>query len=583
MAHETFSQTQEPDSTHSGPLEHQNAVDTLEAQIEQENDADLLDWEPPPSSGGRFAGMRNLLLGLGIGFAIAMVGARANAPQKKDAPAVAPQTTAASQTVTVGSVESNSIDRTLEATGTVHANDLVPVMPKAMGLQIVEVLVDEGDYVEAGQVLAVLDDSILQSQIDRANSQVTSANSTVAQAEAGVLQAQSARQELEAAIVQAEAGILQAQAERQAAEAGVQQAQAAVEQAQAGIGQAQAGVEQAQANLERSRAKLNQAQREFDRYQNLADQGAISQQQRDFRQTDVFTAEEDVRVAEANLAAAYTQVTNAQAGVANAQAGVANARSQVENAASRELNARANVESVRAKLNSQDANILASQANVDNARAGVEGNRASMAQIETQLEQTIVRAPQSGTISKRMAQVGDVTSNSGKLFEMIRDSQLELHIQVPETQLPQVQPADSVRITSDADAKIRVQGTVREISPTIDPQTRMATVKVDLPADDALRPGMFLRAAITTNSVSGLTIPAPAVLPQPDGGAIVYKLAADNTVTAQPVKVGKVTGKSGEDLANARVEVISGLALNDRIVVKGAGYLKDGDRVKVSP
>lgn len=581
MAHETFSQTQEPDSTPPQSPEIQETVESLEAQLEHEND-EILDWEPPPAAPGRFALWRNLLLGVGIGVAIAMVGARANTPQKKEAPPVTPQTATASQTVTVASVESNSIDRTLEATGTVHANDLVPVMPKAMGLQIVEVLVDEGDYVQAGQVLAVLDDSILQSQIDRAQSQVTSANSTVAQAEAGVQQAQSTRQELEAAIAQAEAGILQAQAERQAAEAGVQQAQAAVEQARAGIGQAQAGVEQAQANLERSKARLDQAQREFDRYQNLADQGAISQQQRDFRQTDVFTAEEDVRVAEANLAAAYTQVTNAEAGVANAQAGVANARSQVENAASRELNARANVESARAKLNSQDANILASQANVDSARAGVEGNRASMAQIETQLEQTIVRAPQSGTISKRMAQVGDVTSNAGKLFEMIRDSQLELHVQVPETQLPQVQPGDSVRITSDADAKIRVQGTVREISPTIDPQTRMATVKVDLPSEDALRPGMFLRSTITTNSVSGLTIPAAAVLPQPDGGAIVYKLAADNTVTAQPVQVGKVTGKSTEDLANAKVEVTKGLELGDRIVVKGAGYLKDGDLVRVS-
>jgi HlyD family secretion protein len=582
MAHQAFSETQEPDPTPPQSLEIQNTIETVEAQLEREY-RDQLDWEPPPpSSPNRFAGLRNLLIGLGIGFTIALVGARANNPEKKEDPPAIPQTTAAAQTVTVAAVEAASVDRTLDATGTVYANDMLPILPKAMGLQIVEVLVDEGDYVEAGQVLAVLDDSVLQTQIDRAQSQVTSANSSVAQAQAGVEQAQSTRQEVEAAIAQAEAGILQAQAERAAAEAGVEQAQAAVAQARAGIGQAQAGVAQAKANVERSKAGLEQAQREFDRYRNLANSGAISQQERDFRQTDVLTAQEDVQVAQANLAAAYTQVSNAEAQVANAEAGVTNARAQVENAASRELNARANVESATAKLESQDANIRASQANVDNARAGVQSDQASVAQIETQLEQTWVRAPQSGIIATRMARVGDVTSNSDKLFEIIRDAQLELLLQVPETQLPQVQPGDTVRISSDADAQIRVRGTVREIAPTIDPKTRMATVKVDLPNDDTLRPGMFLKATITTHSTSGLTIPASAVLPQPDGQKIVYKLAADNTVTAQPVEVGEVTGKSTEDLAKTKVEVKSGLELADRIVVKGAGYLKEGDRVKVS-
>ncbi|MGB6166205.1 MAG: efflux RND transporter periplasmic adaptor subunit [Geitlerinemataceae cyanobacterium] len=596
VPYDAFSETQDPNTTAPQSAELQETLETLEAQLEPEND-DRANWETAQrSSPSRFAGWRNLLLGLGIGFTIAFVGARANNPQKKEAAPVTPQTTAAAQTVTVGAVEADSVDRTLDATGTVYANDMLPILPQATGLQIVEVLVDEGDYVEAGEVLAVLDDSVLQTQIDRAQSQVTSANSGVAQAQAGVEQAQSTRGEVEAAIAIAEAGILQAGAERAAAEAGVEQARAAVEQAEAGVEQARAGVEQAragiaqnQASVDRAQAGLEQAQREFDRYRNLADSGAISRQELDFRQTDVFTAQEDLRVAQANLAAAYTQVSNAEAGVAsaqaavtNAQAAVTNARAQVENAKSRELNARANVDSARAKLDSQDANIRASQANVDNARAGVLGERASVSQIETQLEQTLVRAPQSGVIATRMARVGDVTGNSGKLFEIIRDARLELRAQVPETQLPQVKPGDVVRISSDADAGIRLRGTVREIAPTIDPQTRMATVEIDLPDDEALRPGMFLKATITTNSVSGLTIPAAAVLPQPDGGAIVYKLAADNTVTAQSVEVGEVTGKSSEDLANAKVEVKSGLELSDRIVVKGAGYVKDGDRVKVS-
>jgi multidrug efflux pump subunit AcrA (membrane-fusion protein) len=74
----------------------------------------------------------------------------------------------------------------------------------------------------------------------------------------------------------------------------------------------------------------------------------------------------------------------------------------------------------------------------------------------------------------------------------------------------------------------------------------------------------------------GLAIPAKAVLPQPDGTAIAYRLNPDNTVSAQRVEVGKV-------LPDGRVEVRSGLQAGQGVVVKGGPYLKDGDRVRVMP
>lgn len=50
-----------------------------------------------------------------------------------------------------------------------------------------------------------------------------------------------------------------------------------------------------------------------------------------------------------------------------------------------------------------------------------------------------------------------------------------------------------VKITFDVDRRINVQGTVREIAPLIDPQTRQATVKINLPQNSAIRSGLFLR------------------------------------------------------------------------------------------
>ena len=91
---------------------------------------------------------------------------------------------APSMSVTVAPVELAKVERTLDATGSVVAFDLLPVLPQANGLQIQQVLVDEGDRVTIGQVMAVLDDSVLKSQINQAKSQVQSARSEVEQRKA---------------------------------------------------------------------------------------------------------------------------------------------------------------------------------------------------------------------------------------------------------------------------------------------------------------------------------------------------------------------------------------------------------------
>jgi len=83
---------------------------------------------------------------------------------------------------------------------------------------------------------------------------------------------------------------------------------------------------------------------------------------------------------------------------------------------------------------------------------------------------------------------------------------------------------------------------------------------------------MFARAAITSTTVAGLTVPAKAVQPQPDGSAL-YSCYRVRT-KAQPVEVGKFSVVEGWKL--------EGFETCDRVVVAGAGYLKDGDHVRCS-
>jgi multidrug efflux pump subunit AcrA (membrane-fusion protein) len=85
---------------------------------------------------------------------------------------------------------------------------------------------------------------------------------------------------------------------------------------------------------------------------------------------------------------------------------------------------------------------------------------------------------------------------------------------------------------------------------------------------------MFARAAITTTTTTGVTVPSKAVLPQPDGSAIVFLLSGEDNVQARKVEVGEVANGSS-------VEIKKGLQSGDRVVVDGAGFLKDGDRVRI--
>jgi HlyD family secretion protein len=530
-------------------------------------------WEPeeaeaPPSKGLRWPTM---LAGAGIGVAATLLAVHLSAGQKSARPAAtAPAATqqATAQTVTVAPVESAEVAQTLEATGTVAVYDLLPVLPQANGLQIKQVLVKEGDAVEKGQVMAVLDDSVLRSQIAAAVAKVQSANSTVEQAEAQVLQAQSTQKEAEAGVQQAVAGVEKAVAD-------LAQVKTGVGQAGAGVQQAVAGVEQARAGIASAKAKLDQAQREVNRSQNLASQGVISQQDLEKRKTERETAVQDLNKANSDLNKALQEQNKAAEEVRSANAKVVNAQANISTA-------QAAASSARAKVNTAATTVTSARANVSNNAANVRSNDAQVQQLQTQLEQTIVRAPDSGTVAERIGRVGDVSTGSQKLFSIIRGDKLELQLKVPESQLAQVRPGTAVQITSDSDKRIKLSGTVRDISPLVDPQNRQATVKIDLPSSEFLRSGMFLRASISTDTAQGLKVPARAILPQSDGSSIVYKLVGEDKVQAQPVVVGEITGGAVGDLTSAKVQIKKGLKAGDRVVVAGAGYLKDGDRVKVS-
>ena len=417
-------------------------------------DSAVMDTMPKRSP---LAGMRGIVIGLLLGVGISLVGGRLlSRPSSDPTPASsdsAADTTAIS--VTVQQVQSAEIQQSLRATGTVQAFDLLQISPQVGGLQIREVRAREGDQVAAGQVLAVLDDSVLQTELTQARANYT-------QAEAQVLQQRAE----------------QAQAEANAAE----------------------------------------AQDTFERNQTLYDQGGISSQELNSRRTQAITAREAVGVA---------------------------------------------------------------QAAVQSAQATVNSRAAEISRLETQLNQTVVRAPADGQIAARQATVGDTSSTGTALFTLVQDGLLELVVDLPQRQLSAIQVGTPVTVTSSNNEDIDLSGSVRSIDPLVDQETRQAAVNVSLSADAALRTGMFLQAEFTTGQRTGTVLPATAVLPQSDNSFKVFTVSETDTAELVTVTVGTrlpATANQPE-----RLEVLSGLNEGDRVIVDGASYLQPGESVSVVP
>lgn len=114
---------------------------------------------------------------------------------------------------------------------------------------------------------------------------------------------------------------------------------------------------------------------------------------------------------------------------------------------------------------------------------------------------------------------------------------------------------------------------MRTVAPTIESATRAGLVYVDI-ASGAAKPGMFARGEIVLESSAAHMAPIASVVIQ-DGYSYVFVLNADNTVQRRHIETGSVRGNA--------IEIVSGLQPGERIVDKGAGFLKDGDRVKVVP
>lgn len=235
------------------------------------------------------------------------------------------------------------------------------------------------------------------------------------------------------------------------------------------------------------------------------------------------------------------------------------------------------IDEVASRRLAADAEKAAAAARLRRLQAGLERARSEVAAAEAVWGQTTVRAPYRGRVIERHVDVGSLAMPGAPLLVLEQDGPLTAEVAVDESQAGRIALGDEARVSLDAGGSGDVVvGTVREVSPAIDPRSRAFSVKVALPSEvDIARyaPGRFARVSFSVGTAERLLVPESALVRR--GQLELVYVVQDERTRLRLVTLGR----SG----NGSAEVLSGLDAGDVVVRQASDVSGEGARVIVSP
>ena len=216
------------------------------------------------------------------------------------------------------------------------------------------------------------------------------------------------------------------------------------------------------------------------------------------------------------------------------------------------------------------AEIDAKKAARDAAFAQVRVTQAQLGATRAQIGQLNVTAPTAGLVLARNVELGQIVGpGSGALFRLAEGGDMEMKAQLAQQDLTYVHvgmPAQVTPVGSDTS----IAGTVWQVAPVIDPQSRLGQVRISVPYSAAIRPGGYAEAKISSGTTSAPLLPQSAVLSD-DKGNYVYIVNGKNEVERRDIKIGTVDDNG--------VTIASGLAGNEPVVLSAGPFLNPGQKV----
>ncbi|MBC8142327.1 MAG: efflux RND transporter periplasmic adaptor subunit [Armatimonadetes bacterium] len=471
--------------------------------------------------------------------AIASVFTVAGCAPKEDAAAKkAGQAQAANQPTPVTTVPAGSetVLRLVPVTGSLIALQSVELFPKVTA-RVVSVSGREGDTVQAGQVVAQLDTSDLQRQVEQAQANVDTARVRLEQAQTTY---QTQRTTSDVAVKDAQEALLAAQA---------QLALVRTPQRSQEVIVAENNVKQAQANFDK-------AQSDRKRYAELFKEGATAA-----ITLDQYVTQE--KVAQATLNSAKQQLALIREG------------GRTENIAAQE----AQVARSRGALRQAEANrsnVSLRQDDISSARASVSQAQAALGVAQRAVGDASLRSPITGVISDRKIEPGQLAAVGTSVAQVVALNTVYFEAQINEQDVANVRQGQQANVRLDAYPNRVFTGKVVKVFPTGNATGRTFNARIQLPnVGNALRPGLFARGEIVTQRLPGsVTVPVEALIRDQDSQTRATVYTENNGVVEKKIVT---LGITTSDAARVQVE---GLPAGANVIVVGQRGVKEGDKVK---
>ncbi|MCK5069648.1 MAG: efflux RND transporter periplasmic adaptor subunit [Desulfocapsa sp.] len=197
---------------------------------------------------------------------------------------------------------------------------------------------------------------------------------------------------------------------------------------------------------------------------------------------------------------------------------------------------------------------------------------AAYKEAQTMLDYTSITAPFSGTVTKKIANIGDLASPGMVLLQIENGKELQVLAQVPEALLLSVSVGDSLSVEVPAASLIFI-GEVAEVAPAADPMSRTAPVKINIPSGPDLRVGQFARISLEGSKESTLMLAESSVIYK---GQMEIVFVVDESAKIARMRLIR-TGVAYDE----EIEIISGLDPGELVVVGNNDKLQDGQPVDI--
>ncbi|MGX4641968.1 efflux RND transporter periplasmic adaptor subunit [Massilia sp. SYSU DXS3249] len=263
---------------------------------------------------------------------------------------------------------------------------------------------------------------------------------------------------------------------------------------------------------------------------------------------------------------------DARARVAQQSAMLKEANARLALATKNEANSQALLKQNYISQNSFDT----TRNSVELAQAAVDAARAQLDLARIALNDTQIRAPLSGVVSKRFVQAGEKLSPDSPVMAIVDLQHLTLDAQVPASDIPRVQVGQDVRFRVDGFDAREFSGKVARINPAAEAGSRSMLVYISVAnTDNLLRAGMFAKGQITTDKSGARPIVPLAALRKDGARDVVYRVDGGKVV-AQPVELGM--RNEDEGLA----EVTGGVEAGAVLLAVPLDGVKPGTQVKLA-